>query len=116
MRNERIADNLLDAKVAGINEYGCVLRGSDVAPLKQLEIVLFSVREIERKDFCIILVNHYLCLDCVTLLFARIVMFLAVFTILCLFFSDVLWYFLMRLSRSLLSDLHSSVFLFALAG
>ena len=87
MGNACVADNFLNTKEATVSEYGRCSRGSNLAPLEQLEIVLFPVREIDCQDLCILLVDDELRFDRVPLLLPGIVVFLAVFTVFCLFFS-----------------------------
>ncbi len=48
--------------------------------------MLFAVTKIECENLCGVLINHELCLECVPLLLAGIVVFLLVFTIFSLFF------------------------------
>lgn len=90
MRDERVTDNLLYTEIAGVGKYSCFFRRPYLTVLEQFEIVLFSVREVDCKNLGVFLVHDDLRLDRVPLLLAGIVVFLAVFTVFCLFFSVAL--------------------------
>lgn len=90
MRNVSVVDNLPYTQVTGIGKDGSFRCRSDFTVLEQFEIVLFAVREINCQNLSVFLVDNELRLNRVPLLLARIVMFLAVFTVFCLFFSVAL--------------------------
>jgi hypothetical protein len=94
--NGGIAHNLIDAKVARVSKYVAFGVDVQITLFEKTKIMLFAVAEVESKNLFSFFVDHKLCFECMTFLFAGIVVFLLVFTVFCLFFSGVLSVFLKR--------------------